>query len=97
MVLATGRDDLMKDAKAEQLQPQYKTWMAWLKEDGPYLRPSNKTFVWVVDKGEKGRQEGFLPFMERYELPVLKVRPAFPFPEWQGPPTGSPEEHYDSE
>ncbi|VAX39247.1 hypothetical protein MNBD_PLANCTO02-909, partial [hydrothermal vent metagenome] len=101
LAYATGREDLLKNIKPEKLYPQYVKWEKWmLKErNGAYLRASSKEPRWVLDKGEKKRQEMYFPFLEneQMELPPLKIKPKYPFPDWKGPKPGTPAEHRETE
>jgi hypothetical protein len=90
MAHATGRDDLLKNVKPENLKPRCTKWFEWLKNNGMYLRPSAKAPYWVLDEGERSRQEGYVPFVLQQELPPLKVRPKYPFPDWKGPSPATP-------
>jgi len=97
MLHATGRDDLLKGAKPEDLKPQFKKWSDWLIENGMYLRPSKKTHYWVLDEGEKARKEGYVPFVLNQKLPPLVVRPKYPFPDWKGPSPAKPQDYFEME
>jgi len=84
---ATGRQDLLAGMKCTELQGQFLNWLEWfVKEDGPYLRPSVDGPYWYVDEGEKRRQEGYVPFIKKLDLPPLVKVPEYPFPDWKGPP-----------
>ncbi|WP_145310414.1 hypothetical protein [Gimesia fumaroli] len=87
---ATGRDDLLKDVKPEKLKPRFQQWFKWFRFNGMYLRPAPNSWYWEIDKGEKTRQEGYIPFVLHQELPPLKVRPKYPFPDWKGPKPTTP-------
>lgn len=79
-VHATGRDDLLKTASAETLDDVFDKWYAWLKENGPYLRPESKRPGWYLDNGEKEREEGYIPFLAHGALPPMKYVVENPFP-----------------
>lgn len=89
---ATGRDDLLKDVKPDNLKPRFQEWYQWLRENGPYLRASPDSFYWVLDEGEKSRKEGYIPFLVKQRFPPLKIRPKYPFLDWKGPKPATAEE-----
>ena len=80
---ATGQDELLRDADPEKLLSVVRKWYEWLKENGAYLRALPDSWYWVVDEGEKRRQEGYVPFL--LDPPVftpLVSYPEVPFPDW---------------
>lgn len=93
MVHATGRDDLLKNANPEDLKPQFKEWFEWFKKNGMYLRPSSNSISWDIDKGEKRRKEGYVPFLLKHQLPPLKLQPKYPFSNWKGLKPATPQEY----
>jgi len=93
MAHATGRDDLLKDVKPEDLKPRFQQWFEWFRKNGMYLRASPNSIYWVLDKGEKSRKEGYVPFVLKQTLPPLKVHPEYPFPDWKGPKPTMPQNY----
>ena len=83
---ATGRDDLVRDFDPDALQAPFDKWYAWFEKEGIYLRPSTSEPIWVLDQGERKRQDAYLPFvLKPFTLPSLQVAPEGPLPDWKGP------------
>jgi hypothetical protein len=67
---ATGRDDLLKDAKPEKLRARFETWYTWFEENRLYLRSVENGWLWTLDENAKARSE----------------RPPIAFPDWDALP-----------
>jgi hypothetical protein len=90
MAHGTGRDDLLKDAKPEDLAGRFREWQAWLKTEGPFLRPSTKDNGWSMDAKAKHDGDRYEPFVTSQELPSLANPPGAPFADWKGPSPMAP-------
>ena len=90
MSYATGRDDLLKGVKPENLADRFREWREWMESDGPFLRPNAKGYGWSIDMKAKDNGDLYEPFVKSRELPLLKKLPETPFPDWKGPPPMPP-------
>lgn len=97
MAHATGRDDLLKGAKPEDLKPRFQIWYRWFVRNGMYLRASPDSFYWRLNPEEPALKKVNFQFMSHRRLPVLKVRPQYPFPDWEGPKPLTPEDYLTAE
>jgi len=91
MAHATGRDDLLKDVKPEDLKPRFQKWYSWFKQNGLVLRADSETWYWKKNTDENNKLYLNLKFLDDQSLPPLKVRPPYPFPNWKGPEPAAPE------
>jgi hypothetical protein len=80
---ATGRDDLYKDCKVEQIPERFKSWDSWFLENVHYLKASPDYPKWTLD--EDAKQHG----RKGDRLPEVKL-PTLPFPDWKSPPRPPP-------
>ncbi len=90
MVHATGRDDLLKDVKPEELKPRFQEWYNWFYQNGLFLRADPETWYWKRNQDKKTDLKLNLKFFNDQNLPPLKVRPPYPFPDWKGPEPTTP-------
>lgn len=97
MAHATGRDDLLKGAKPEDLKPRFQQWYHWFMQNGMYLRASPDTFYWSLEEKGKKIRKVYFPFVSKQELPPLKVLPIYPFPDWKGPKPTTPQNYWSME
>ncbi|MBN1422329.1 MAG: hypothetical protein JXP34_26375 [Planctomycetes bacterium] len=78
LVHATGRDDLLVDAKPDDLRPQFEKWRSWMVDvydGGFHIEFDADEPRWVVRRAHEGEGDT--------EFPPLR-RPGAPFPEWTG-------------
>lgn len=77
---ATGRDDLLKQAKPEDIKRRFDPFEKWFWTNWPYLRLDPDCPRWILDKeaqrqGERWKGKTAIPF-----IPI----PRKPLPDWQG-------------
>jgi hypothetical protein len=82
---ATGRDDLLRNAKPDDLKPRYEEWREWFDREGGFLRASMDSYTWKIDDHARSEGRKYESFEDNQELPAL-TRPNMPFPDWKGPP-----------
>ncbi|MBN67862.1 MAG: hypothetical protein CME32_01100 [Gimesia sp.] len=81
LVHATNRDDLLEDAKPEELIPVFEQWYQWLKINGIFLTASPDGIFWLRNEANN---KIYLPFLKNQTLPPLENPPKYPFPDWVG-------------
>lgn len=84
LVHATNRDDLLENAKPEELKPVFEQWYQWLKLNGIFLTASPDGIYWTRNEADNSKNKIYLPFLKDQTLPPLKKYPKYPFPNWMG-------------
>lgn len=90
MAHATGRDDLLKDVKPEDLKPRFEEWHTWFEQNGIKIRADAETWYWKKNTDKNNKLYLNLNFLRDHNLPPLRVRPEYPFPDWKGPDPTTP-------
>lgn len=81
---ALHSEELWHGSDPKKVFPTFPNWRKWMRQKFVFLRASPDIWYWIVDEGEKSREEAYVPLVLQTHLPPLKVRPETPFPDWNG-------------